>query len=64
MVPDETWRDSRIHQYVSILPFGEDSEKAANRKVQRILKNVKIKWMGRREKVIVSIFRLVLRDQY
>lgn len=47
MVPDETWRDSRIHQYVSILPFGEDSEKAANRKVQRFLKNVKIKWIGR-----------------
>ena len=49
MVPDETWRDSRIHQYVSILPFGEDSEKAANRKVQCILKIVKIKLLGRCE---------------
>ena len=56
MVPDETWRDSRIHQYVSILPFGEDSEKAAHRKVQRFLKNVKIKWIGRGERVIVTIF--------
>ena len=64
MVPDETWRDSRIHQYVSILPFGEDSEKAANRKVQRFLKNVKIKWIGRWERVIVTIFWLILRDQY
>ena len=39
-------RRGEIHQYVSILPFGEDSEKAANRKVQRILKNVKVKWIG------------------